>query len=342
MEKSEIVSWENNELTMPNISIILLLKNAERYLEEILFSIRNQAYEGKIEIIAIDSGSKDRTIKILTDFGVEPFCISPSTFNHGETRNLGLQLADKSSQYLVYLTQDATPANEHWLRNLVIPMREDQKVAGTFSRHLPRPNSTPSMVRQLTQNWQTGGDKRLIKQKPQTEEDYLKSRFFLISFSNTSSAIRRSILENYPFPKTGFAEDMQWAEKVILAGYKIVYEPSSQVIHSHDYTLLEHFRQNVDHAHAMKQLYSPEAYSSIGYWLKLFGGIPIQVWMDWIFLNNSDIFKNARINKKIFYIWYSFWWHLAMNSGSLIGSLLEKLPASIQDLLVRQERIRKL
>lgn len=326
---------------MDKVSIVLLLKNAERYLEEILCAIKNQNYCEDIEIIAIDSGSKDRTITILSDFGIKPFKIKPEEFNHGETRNLGFRLSDKNSKYIVYLTQDATPANRFWLINLLSPMMEDDEVAGVFSRHLPRPDSTPSMVRQLTQNWQTGGDKRIVKLKPATEEEYKNKRFFLITFSNTSSAIRKSVLIKHPFPRTSFAEDMQWAEQVIQDGYKIVFEPSSQVIHSHDYSLLEHFRQNVDHSHAMKMLYSPEVYSDYRYWLKSFVAIPKQVWKDWLFIKKFEPFKNERFNKKLYFVWYSLYWHLAAALGSFVGSYLHLFPQSFQFFMVRQERIRR-
>jgi rhamnosyltransferase len=67
----------------------------------------------------------------------------------------------------------------------------------------------------------------------------------LAAFDNISSCLRRSVWERFPFDKTNFGEDLRWGKKVIEAGYKIVYEPRSAVIHSHErgavYDLRRHY-----------------------------------------------------------------------------------------------------
>src|SRR4030043_1207856 len=118
------------------ISIILLTKNGDAYLEEVLKKVFAQGIEDTFEVIAIDSGSSDHTREILTKFPIHVEEIPPSTFNHGETRNLGARLA--KGEYLVYLTQDATPLNEEWLARLVSPLRTDPLIAGSFSSQRPR------------------------------------------------------------------------------------------------------------------------------------------------------------------------------------------------------------
>src|SRR4030043_2343566 len=115
------------------ISIILLTKNGDIYLEEVLRKVFAQEIEETFEVIAIDSGSIDHTREILAKFPIRVEEIPPSTFNHGETRNLGARLA--KGEYLVYLTQDATPLNEEWLEGLVYPLKEDAFLAGAFLRH---------------------------------------------------------------------------------------------------------------------------------------------------------------------------------------------------------------
>jgi len=42
------------------------------------------------------------------------------------------------------------------------------------------------------------------------------------------------------------SEDQVWAKQVILAGYKLVYEPEAAVCHSHNYTLSRLFKRNFD------------------------------------------------------------------------------------------------
>jgi len=141
----------------PLSSIILLVKNGERYLEELLDSVFAQRDAGQFEVVAIDSGSGDRSKEILRKFPLQLHEIPPQEFNHGATRNLGAKLACPDSQYLVYLTQDATPADASWLAHLIRPMQEDPEVGGVFSRHIPRPDAAPALARQLLTVWQTGG-----------------------------------------------------------------------------------------------------------------------------------------------------------------------------------------
>ncbi|MDW7684979.1 MAG: hypothetical protein SCK29_12795, partial [Bacillota bacterium] len=56
----------------------------------------------------------------------------------------------------------------------------------------------------------------------------------LLTFDNVSSCIRKSIWQEIPFREISFGEDIDWSKHVIEAGYKIVYEPNSAVIHSHN------------------------------------------------------------------------------------------------------------
>src|SRR5690606_35698650 len=96
---------------------------------------------------------------------------------------------------------------------------------------------------------------RIVKEMPEARSVYERDRLYYAYFSDTSSAIRRSVWEAHPFPRTDFGEDAAWADRVLIAGFRIVFEPASRVIHSHDYPLLEQFRQNVDHSAGMRQLF---------------------------------------------------------------------------------------
>jgi len=46
--------------------------------------------------------------------------------------------------------------------------------------------------------------------------------------------VRRSVWAEYPFVATAFAEDLEWARTVLLAGYRIAYAPDALVVHSHE------------------------------------------------------------------------------------------------------------
>jgi hypothetical protein len=58
-----------------------------------------------------------------------------------------------------------------------------------------------------------------------------------IAFDNVSSSVRRDIALQIPFRERRFGEDLDWAHRALLSGYRIVYEPRSCVIHSHNHSM---------------------------------------------------------------------------------------------------------
>jgi rhamnosyltransferase len=220
-------------------------------------------------------------------------------------------------------------------------MQRDPTVGGVFSRHVPRAGASPSLVRQLTRNWQTGGVERIVKEFPEDPQEYESNQMNLIYFSNTSSAIRRSVWEEIPFNPVDFAEDAEWADRVLRAGHKLVFEPRSIVIHSHDYGFVEQFRQNVDHTNAMVQLFNPQVYQKRWVWTKLFLNIPREVWKDWRFQYLSEFHMHNTLRQSINWMIWSPFWHLASVLGGCIGANLKRVPKPLRILFSRQERIRR-
>lgn len=325
---------------MSEISIVVPVKNGDRFLHEVLTSIFDQMCDPSFEVILIDSGSKDRSLEIARRFPVRLIEIAPENFNHGETRNLALKVSEPDTRLIVFLSQDATPFNRDWLRNLILPFDEDELVAGVFSRHIPRPGASIPTVRQLVEGTQSGGVSRVVKQMPASLEEYLKNITYYIWFSNTSSAVRKSVFEVHPFKRVDFAEDAVWADEVLRAGYKIVYEPSSVVVHSHNYSLVEQFRQNVDHQHAMYAHFRLKNLRNLRTWLKLYLGIPLQTWRDYKFAIDSPYFKQLRFVRRLAIFISSPLWYFATISGGLVGSYLDSLPAWMGLWLSRQERLK--
>jgi hypothetical protein len=73
-------------------------------------------------------------------------------------------------------------------------------------------------------------------------------RFLLIAFDDVASAVRKSVMEQIPFEKRQFGEDVAWGRQAILAGHTLVMDPRSVVIHSHNKPILyELKRVYLDH-----------------------------------------------------------------------------------------------
>jgi rhamnosyltransferase len=316
---------------MVQISVIILVKNGGAYLGEVLEGVFSQKGTEAFEVVAIDSGSTDNSKEILRRYPVRVEEISPGTFNHGETRNLGARLSQGT--YLVYLTQDAVPGDAEWLVKLVEPLREDPLVAGTFSSHRPRKDCPLMERRQILHTVLTSGKDKRVNTAVGNRE-FEKNPYPFIWFSNTGSCIRREVWEKLPFRRIEFAEDQDWAKRVLEAGYKTVYVPDSIVIHSHHYRPVKNFRRHFEHAKAMKEVFGKEEFPRFK---AIFSTACQSVEADFRFHRSEGGSAWG------FYRWFfpSLFWYLAAFSGLWMGTHLEKIPLSLRERFSLQPSIIK-
>ena len=99
------------------VSIVIPVKNGDYWLEHTLTALLNQELDKPFEVIVIDSGSTDSSLDIIRKHPVHLIQIQPETFNHGTTRNIGVQAA--KGEYVVMTVQDARPVDNQWLKHLL-------------------------------------------------------------------------------------------------------------------------------------------------------------------------------------------------------------------------------
>lgn len=115
-------------------SIVIPVKNGGELLDRVLEKVFEQKTKYEYEVICVDSGSSDNTIEIVKKYPCRLYQIAPQEFGHGKTRNYGASKG--TGEFIVFITQDALPANEYWLENLIDAMKVDDEVVGGFGRHL--------------------------------------------------------------------------------------------------------------------------------------------------------------------------------------------------------------
>ncbi|MCX7819493.1 MAG: glycosyltransferase [Kiritimatiellae bacterium] len=228
------------------VSVIIPVWNAERWLPELLAAILSQQPAPPEEVILVDSMSRDRTLEIARRF--ERVRTLPITkFRHGRARNLGAREA--IGELLVFLTQDALPANGRWLDRLIAPF-EDPTVAAAYSRWLPRGPVDPVEAFQIAFHFPPGPP---VVRRAQPGQPLDLTAVF---FSNVSSAVRRSAWQAHPFDENLLmCEDQQLSRDLLREGHAIVYAADSIVLHSHHYTLSQTFRRYFDSAFALRQVF---------------------------------------------------------------------------------------
>ena len=219
-----------------DISIIIPTLNAEHEIEALLIALDRQSIQPN-EILVVDSASEDKTIELVQKHKrVRLLEIDRQVFNHGTTRDMALN--ESSGDFVCFLTQDAVPVSDDYLKRLVAPMVEDSNIALVSGRQLPKANAR--RFEQLVRDFNYP-DTPSVRSKDDLKKFGIKTFFA----SDTCSAYRRTAyLECGGFDHVNTNEDMLMAAKFIASGMKVAYEPRAEVYHSHNLTPSQQFARN--------------------------------------------------------------------------------------------------
>lgn len=218
------------------MSVIIPTLNAEVELPQLIAILRNQTCRPD-EIIIIDSESRDATRCIAKEAeGVSLIEILRKDFDHGGTRHKAFLRS--SGDFVLFLTQDAVPSSERYIESLLLPF-SDERVAMSSGRQLPKKEARrfEQLVREF--NYPAESNVRSSRDIPK----YGIKTFFA---SDVCSAYRRTAY----LQCGGFAapcntnEDMLMAATFVHAGYKVAYEASATVYHSHNLSAREQYLRN--------------------------------------------------------------------------------------------------
>lgn len=192
-----------------------------------------------ILVQVIDSGSTDKTVDYAKDQGFELISINSKDFNHGATRNLAVDLHKDKYDIVIFLTQDALPTP--FFVEKIIKAFDDPMVSCAYGRQLPHSDANPIAKHARLFNYTNNSYTSSIRDVPSMG---LKTVFI----SNSFAAYRITSFEKIGgFPSnTILSEDMYFAAKSVLNGYKVAYIAEAMVRHSHNYSLTEEFKRYFD------------------------------------------------------------------------------------------------
>jgi glycosyltransferase involved in cell wall biosynthesis len=214
-----------------SVSVVLPVKNGERYLAETLRALGRERVD---EVLVIDSTSTDHSVEIARSLGAEVMEIAADAFGHGRTRNLAAE--HTTGELVCFLTQDATPV-EGWLDAYREAFALDSRVGAAYGPHLPRPETSPMIARELTEFFASfAPDGEPVVQGP-GDPTFL---------SNVNACYTRACWEDVRFRDVPYAEDQAFGADLLAAGWTKVYHPRAAVLHAHDYAPIEFMRRYFD------------------------------------------------------------------------------------------------
>lgn len=226
-----------------NVTVAILTRNASALIRRVLDAIRSQKTSRSVEILAVDSGSRDGTLDILREYGARVLPIPPESFNFGRTRDFAYENA--TGHIVVNLSQDAVPMHDMWLENLLHPLNDG--AVGAACGH-----SCPDPEREYPQfPWERNGHFYFTREMRKFRARYGRG----LSFAN--SAVPRRIWRQFRFSSTPLGEDYQFQTRLHEAGFSVAFPEDAQTLHHHAYTIRSLYRRCRDEGAALRAMGCP-------------------------------------------------------------------------------------
>ena len=183
----------------------------------------------------------------------EVFHITKAEFDHGATRNMGAGFSN--ADILVFMTDDAMPADRHLIANLAGAFSEPS-IKAVWARQLPGKNCP--LIEGFTRRFN-------YPEEPSVRREADLGKYGIKTFfcSNVCAAYDRgyfNAMGGFTEPCI-FNEDMIFGGRTIRSGMAIAYAPEAKVYHSHDYNAIEQFHRYFDNG--VSQAMHPEVFRGV-------------------------------------------------------------------------------
>ena len=216
----------------PKVSISIINLDGKDYLNDCLGSIKELNYpQDKIEIIIVDNGSKDDSIKFIEENYPEIKLIkNNSNFGFAKANNQAASIA--SGSYIAFLNND-TKVDKDWLIELLKPIYESNEVICSGSKVLSFDGKEIDFAGGMI-NFEGKGFQ--IDYGIKIDKDIHNIERYLPFVNGGAMLIRKDVFINSGgFDEDFFAyyEDVDLGWRLWVLGYKVIFAPKSIVYHMH-------------------------------------------------------------------------------------------------------------
>lgn len=239
--KEEPTGYNGENISGPDVSIIIANWNLKDYLRSCLASLYESSGTVEIEAIVVDNASTDGSVEMVeAEFGQVKLLRNEENVGFSKANNLAMDIA--RGRYIFLLNND-TLLYEHSLSRLVRFM-DDHADAGVCGPRIINEDGSlqvrskgryPSISTALGQfllpaSWRHRGLRPLGFYEHQ---DNMTSRQ-IDWVSGCALMVRREALDTVGFLDSEvfmYCEDVDWCYRMRKAGWKVVYNPHSVVLH---------------------------------------------------------------------------------------------------------------
>jgi rhamnosyltransferase len=234
-------------------SIVIRSYNEASHIGRLIDGIHKQHLPDgySTEIILVDSGSTDSTVAIAESMGAKIVSIDKNEFSFGRALNRGCEHAN--GDILIFASAHVYPIYEDWIAEIIKEFKNEE-IAIVYGKQTGN-EITAFSEQQIFNRW-FPSQSNLDQNHP--------------FCNNANCAIRKSLWaeQKYDENLTGL-EDLDWAQRIISLGYKIVYKAEAVIVHVHNETPLSIRNRYRREAIAIKQIV-PKINFSFFKFIKLF------------------------------------------------------------------------
>ena len=212
----------------PTVSIVIPAYNQFTYTYYCIKSILENSGSVSYEVILADDCSNDLTTKIASV--VENLIIARTPSNMLFLRNCNNAAKNAKGKYVLFLNND-TQVQDNWLKPLVDLCEKDQTIGMAGSKLVYADGTLQEaggIIWRDGSGWNYGRNDDAMK----PEYNYVRDVDYI---SGASIMIRRTLWEKLggfdEYFAPAYCEDSDLAFRVRKAGYRVVYQPLSVVVH---------------------------------------------------------------------------------------------------------------
>lgn len=249
-----------------SVSIVIPTLNAGAEFLALLRKLQTQRGVRQIELLVLDSGSKDGTVAAAQAAGARVQAVAQGDFSHSGTRNRGAELA--TGTHVLFMVQDAYPIGDWWLHGLLRYLldHQDQGLVALSCTEYCRDDSDMMYECNIATYYRFLGCKESDRMAQLAGQGHESLRT-MGQLSDIACLIARDRFLQYRY-RGEFAEDLDLGVRLIQDGYRIAMLASVKVIHSHNRPALYYLKRSFVDIEFLKRRFTdferPRPVSALG------------------------------------------------------------------------------